>query len=320
MNQKETVINVKNLGIGVYTEQGNIQLTENINFSLKKGEVYALVGESGCGKSITAFSLMGLLPDNGYYHSGSIQFQSHEIINNHEQALMKLRGKEIAMIFQEPAAAMNPLMTIRDHMLEVFVNHGLKKDEQACSEMLTLTGINDVPRVMKSYPHELSGGMLQRVMISMALLLKPKVIIADEPTTALDVTIQAQIMELLCKLQRDINCTVLLITHNINLVAQYAQRVAVMYAGRIVEEGRVQDVLDSTRHPYTKALLEALPQLTEESSLPKPIKGSVPSPHNYVAGCRFADRCSEKSHECSYAQRTIQLTESHSVQCSEVRL
>lgn len=309
----DIVLKVEDLSIGFASEEaagtaGSAAATENVtaitdclNFELRRGEVLGLVGESGCGKTVTALALLRLLPSpGGRILNGRIQFQGRDILQLEHDELRKLRGSEISMIFQEPSAALNPLMTIEGQLFEVFAYHdlteapGIASPEQRIRELLNRVGFADPDRILKSYPHQLSGGMLQRVVIAMALLLKPAIVIADEPTTALDVTVQAQIMELLVELQREEGTSVLLITHNLGLIAQYAERLAVMYAGRIVEDAPVEEFLAQAHHPYSQGLLAALPDVTQQKRL-QPIDGQVPRPADYDDGCRFRDRCHRRS-------------------------
>ena len=297
-----------------------LQVTDRVSFEINAGEFFALVGESGCGKSVTAMGILRLLPWPGaqivegsvMYYAGASDAgkdcaegslvgkdcASIDLAKLPLPELQKIRGSEIACIFQEPMQALNPVVTIKKQLLEVF-KFGVKADASkdstdplaAIREMLTLAGFNDPDRVLNAYPHELSGGMLQRVCIVMALLPKPKLIIADEPTTALDVTVQAQVLAVLKDMANRTGTAVLLITHNMGIVSQYADRVAVMYAGRIVECGPVRDVIDNPMHPYTQGLLAAIPENHSDMRNLRSIPGSVPHARDFVAGCRFADRC-----------------------------
>ena len=276
-----------------------LQVTDRVSFEINAGEFFALVGESGCGKSVTALGILRLLPWPGaQIVEGSVMYSAVDLTKLPLTELQKIRGSEIACIFQEPMQALNPVVTIKKQLLEVFkfcVKADAGKDcadpLAAIREMLTLAGFNDPDRVLNAYPHELSGGMLQRVCIVMALLPKPRLIIADEPTTALDVTVQAQVLSVLKDMANRTGTAVLLITHNMGIVSQYADRVAVMYAGRIVECGPVRDVIDNPMHPYTQGLLAAIPENHSDMRTMKSIPGSVPHPRDFVAGCRFADRC-----------------------------
>ena len=277
-----------------------LQVTDKVSFEIAAGEFFALVGESGCGKSVTAMSILRLLPQpSARIVEGSVLYRSGDDASPIDLAkmpladLQKVRGSEIACIFQEPMQALNPVLTIKKQLLEVFKFCKRSKGGfmSVIREQLTLAGFKDVERVLNSYPHELSGGMLQRVCIVMALLSKPKLIIADEPTTALDVTVQAQVLAVLKDMANRTGTAVLLITHNMGIVSQYADRVAVMYAGRIVETGDVRDVIDNPMHPYTQGLLAAIPENHSDMRTMKSIPGSVPHPRDFAKGCRFADRC-----------------------------
>ena len=296
-----------------------LQVTDRVSFDIHAGEFFALVGESGCGKSVTAMSVLRLLPyPSARIVNGSVLFRSgvESLENKNDDAvlidlaklslgeLQKIRGSEIACIFQEPMQALNPVITIKKQLLEVFRFCGCSSEDglSTIQSMLLQAGFKDPNRVLDSYPHELSGGMLQRVCIVMALLSKPKLIIADEPTTALDVTVQAQVLAVLKDMAESAGTAVLLITHNMGIVSQYADRVAVMYAGRIVEMGAVRDVIDNPMHPYTRGLLAAIPENHRDMRTMKSIPGSVPHPKDFVQGCRFADRCEK----CAQADSALQ--------------
>ena len=281
-----------------------LQVTDKVSFDIYPGEFFALVGESGCGKSVTAMSILRLLPQpSARIVEGSVLYGAAgeegrdaalDLAKLPLADLQKIRGSEIACIFQEPMQALNPVVTIKKQLLEVFRYCAKKEsgsEEKAIREMLALAGFKDIDRVLDAYPHELSGGMLQRVCIVMALLPKPKIIIADEPTTALDVTVQAQVLAVLKDMAGRTGTAVLLITHNMGIVSQYADRVAVMYAGRIVESGPVRDVIDAPMHPYTQGLLAAIPESHGDMRTMKSIPGSVPHARDFAKGCRFADRC-----------------------------
>lgn len=299
-----------------------VQVTDRVSFDIYPGEFFALVGESGCGKSVTAMSILRLLPyPSAKIVSGEVVFKARgarceesciDLTKISLDELQKVRGSEIACIFQEPMQALNPVVTIKKQLLEVFkfgVSDCENGDTESCEncakeplaiirEQLLAAGFKDPDRVLDSYPHELSGGMLQRVCIVMALLPKPKLIIADEPTTALDVTVQAQVLKVLKDMAEKTGTAVLLITHNMGIVSEYAHRVAVMYAGRIVECGPVREVIKSPMHPYTQGLLAAIPESHSDLRTLVSIPGSVPHPKDFVAGCRFADRCSHCCAEC----------------------
>lgn len=311
-----------------------LQVTDRVSFDIFPGEFFALVGESGCGKSVTAMSILRLLPwPSAKIVNGEILFdamaqdsrdaddgKARDLVKLPLKDLQSVRGSEIACIFQEPMQALNPVVTIKKQLLEVFKFGAVSKSAQSKNaqskqdsapsrgaqndlldlirEQLRLAGFTDPDRVLNSYPHELSGGMLQRVCIVMALLPKPKLIIADEPTTALDVTVQAQVLAVLKDMAEKTGTAVLLITHNMGIVSQYAHRVAVMYAGRIVEEGPVREVINHPMHPYTQGLLAAIPESHSDLRTLASIPGSVPHPKDFAKGCRFADRCSHCADEC----------------------
>ncbi|NLO23902.1 MAG: ABC transporter ATP-binding protein [Fibrobacter sp.] len=274
-----------------------LAVTDRVSFSIKPGEFFALVGESGCGKSVTAMSILRLLPVPSAKITGEVLFENKNLLTLALSEMQKIRGTSITTIFQEPMQALNPVLTIGKQLLEV-----LRKDknnrENRIKKYLHLAGLSDVERVMNAYPHELSGGMLQRVCIVMALLNKPRLIIADEPTTALDVTVQAQIMDLLKKMALETHTAVLLITHNMGLVAQYANSVAVMYAGRIVEMGPVKKVINSPLHPYTQGLLAAIPRGERGVQSIQSIPGNVPAPKDFIDTCRFSPRCAYYEKKC----------------------
>lgn len=297
------ILSVRDLSVAFGSSP--LQVTDCVSFDIQEGEFFALVGESGCGKSVTAMSILRLLPQpSAKIINGDVWFCSAEsqidLSKIPLKELQKIRGSEIACIFQEPMQALNPVLTIKKQLLEIFrfgaarICDGKNNRDDALAiirQQLLAAGFKDPERVLDSYPHELSGGMLQRVCIVMALLSKPKLIIADEPTTALDVTVQAQVLAVLKQMAQETGTAVLLITHNMGIVSQYADRVAVMYAGRIVESGSVRQVISNPLHPYTQGLLAAIPDNHEDMGTMKAISGSVPHPKDFVSGCRFADRC-----------------------------
>jgi oligopeptide/dipeptide ABC transporter ATP-binding protein len=290
------LLEVADLHVGFHTEAGFLKAVDGVSFGIAPGRTMGLVGESGCGKSVTASSVLRLVPSPpGEITGGAVHFQGTDLLQLPAEALSAYRGQEIAMIFQDPMTSLNPVFTVEKQMAEVLrLRFGMdRRTARARSaEMLRTVGIGDAEARLTSYPHELSGGMKQRVMIAMALLCEPKVLIADEPTTALDVTVQAQILQLVRELQERTGTAVLFITHDMGVVAEMSDEVAVMYAGRIVEEGDVVEIFERSRHPYTAGLLRSIPREGQgrKTELPT-IEGMVPSMLTPPAGCRFADRC-----------------------------
>jgi peptide/nickel transport system ATP-binding protein len=297
----DSVLEVDDLRVYFYTEEGEIRAVDGVSFSMGRGRVTALVGESGCGKSVTSYSVLRLIQKPGKLMGGTITFhpQSGESVNvtglsERSEALFNLRGGKISMIFQEPMTALSPVHTIGNQICEAILLHqDVSKEEarQKAIDMLSKVGIPGAERRIDQYPFEMSGGMRQRVVIAMALVCNPEILIADEPTTALDVTIQAQIMGLIKGLQRDLGTSTLLITHDLGVVAQLADDVAVMYLGRIVERGSVREIMKTPRHPYTQALLRSLPSMAMDKARLPSIKGSVPSLTEIPLGCPFHPRC-----------------------------
>jgi peptide/nickel transport system ATP-binding protein len=312
----EPLLRVENLSLGFRQEGRVVPVTDAVSFEIAAGEVFGLAGESGCGKTVTCLGLLRLLPAaTAVVLSGRAWYRGRDLLRMSAEEMRAVRGAEISMIFQEPSAALNPLLPVRAQLRLPFRHHAWKGDPDArIRDLLARVGFADPDRVLRSYPHELSGGMLQRVMIAHALLLEPCLILADEPTTALDVTIQAQILDLLADLQHETGVGVLLITHNLNLIAQYADRAAVMYAGRVVEQGPAEALLNAPRHPYARGLLDALPNL-ETARVPQPIPGSVPPPDQYPAGCRFHDRCPRVFEPCVLDPAWTQVGPDHGVAC-----
>jgi oligopeptide/dipeptide ABC transporter ATP-binding protein len=283
------------LSIAFNTDRGQIRPVRDVAFSIYPGQTVALVGESGCGKSVTSLSILRLIPEPpGKILGGQIFFEGRDLLRLRENEMRSVRGKEIAMIFQEPMTSLNPVYTIGDQIAEAVVLHQHVNQEQAyaiAEDALHDVGIADPRRRLGEYPHQMSGGMRQRVMIAMALSCKPKLLIADEPTTALDVTIQAQILELLRKLQRERGMSILLITHDLGVVAENADVVAVMYASRIVEVATVEELFDRPQHPYTEGLFRSIPKLGHAKDRLETIPGQVPNPARFPSGCKFHTRC-----------------------------
>ena len=299
---KETVLQVKNLKTYFYTEEGMVPAVDGLDFELGKGETLAIVGESGCGKSVTSLSVLRIVPTPpGKILDGEILYKGEDLLKKSEREMRAIRGTEISMIFQEPLTSLNPVFTIGKQITDILRMHqGMNKKQayEKAVEMLAKVRIPSPEKVVNDYPHQLSGGMRQRVMIAMALACNPGILIADEPTTALDVTIQAQIMHLLCDLKKDRDTSIILITHDLGVVAQIAENVMVMYAGQAVEYADVKSIFKEPLHPYTKGLLKSLPVLGEEKDELYSIKGNIPSPKDYPQGCRFSPRCDQACEKC----------------------
>ncbi len=291
----EYLVDIKNERLSFFTPAGEVKALNDVSIRIKEGEVLGIVGESGSGKSVTAYSLMGLTAHPGKLMGGTLNFSGHEIENMTEKDMRKIRGKEISIIFQDPMTSLNPVYTIGNQIMEVIKLHTDKtKDEvkARAKELLELVGINEPEKRLKQYPHELSGGMRQRVMIAIALACEPKLLIADEPTTALDVTIQAQILELMMELKDKLNMGIIMITHDLGIVARMCDKIAVMYAGRIVEYGTTDEIFYETKHEYTKGLLRSIPRLdAEKHERLIPIEGVPVDLLNPPKGCAFAPRC-----------------------------
>ena len=289
----EKILDIKDERLSFFTPAGEVKALNGVSFTMNQGDVLGVVGESGSGKSVTAYSVMGLTAYPGKLVGGKVWFNGHEIENMKEKDFRKIRGNEVSIIFQDPMTSLNPVYTIGNQIVEVIRLHTDKNKADAwarAKELLELVGINEPEKRLKQYPHELSGGMRQRVMIAIALACEPKLLIADEPTTALDVTIQAQILQLIRDLQKELGMSVIYITHDLGVVANVADRVAVMYAGQIVEYGTVEEIFYDAWHPYTWALLQALPQLgTKGEALPT-IDGTPPNLFNEIKGDAFAPR------------------------------
>jgi oligopeptide transport system ATP-binding protein len=293
--KNNSLLSIKNLSTHFYTEQGLVKAVQDVSFDIAAGKTLAVVGESGCGKSVTALSVMRLIPwPPGKIVAGTITFDGQSLLGKTEAQMRHIRGNDIAMIFQEPMTSLNPVFTVGNQIVEAVKLHQHKGGSEAhdiAVEMMHKVGIADPERRVNEYPHQMSGGMRQRVMIAMALCCDPKLLIADEPTTALDVTIQAQILELLRDLQRTHNMSVMLITHDLGVVAENADDVVVMYASRVAETAAVGPLFENPLHPYTQGLLKSLPRLGAKKDRLDVIPGSVPSPVNFPSGCKFHPRC-----------------------------
>ncbi len=317
----ERILEVKNLSTGFRTERGLLKAIDGVSFYVEKGEILGVVGESGCGKSVTSQTILRLY-DEKYTakHDGEVIFDGKDILHIPEKEMEKIRGNSISMVFQDALSSLNPTFTVGYQLRETLMIHqGVNKKEadEKAVEMLRLVGIPAPERRIKQYPHELSGGMRQRVMIAIALSCRPKLLIADEPTTALDVTIQAQIMDLIVDLNRQLDMGVMLITHDLGVVAETCKRVVVMYLGQIVEEAAVEDIFDNPKHPYTWGLIKSIPRLDGDRNKPLPtIKGMVPLLNQIPEGCRFAERCPYATDRCRKEMpKLVSVSDAHRVRC-----
>lgn len=318
----DILLEVQNLKTRFKTDDGTFLAVDDVSFNVKKGQTLGIVGESGCGKSVTSLSIMRLIQKPGNIEAGKVLFKGQNLLELSEDKMRQIRGNEIAMIFQEPMTSLNPVYTIGDQIEEAILLHQKELNKvqarERAIEMLRKVGIPAPEKRFHEYPHQLSGGMRQRVMIAMAISCNPELLIADEPTTALDVTIQAQILDLMRKLQKDFNAGMILITHDLGVVAEMCNEVAVMYAGRVVEFGTVEDIFYRPKHPYTRGLLDSIPHFETGHKLDqlKTIKGMVPSLYNLPKGCRFADRCPYAQDDCRQAYpSTENLRGIHKVAC-----
>ena len=304
---QENLLEVKHLRTEFFSsKKSSVTAVDDVSFDIKKGEIVGLVGESGCGKSVTSLSIMQLLKDTpGKITNGEVIFQGHNLLDASKKEMLDIRGDKMSMIFQEPMSSLNPSMRIDKQMIEgIRLHTPLTKAEarKKAADILSQVGIPDPQRVLKNYPHQLSGGMSQRVMIAMAMSCEPDLLIADEPTTALDVTIQAQILELMKKIQQDKGMSILLITHDLGVVAEMCSRVIVMYAGKIVEEAPVEILFANPTHPYTQGLIASVPKLGSGVKVLPSIPGSVPDLSAMPKGCRFAPRCNYATEKCHQEQ------------------
>jgi oligopeptide/dipeptide ABC transporter ATP-binding protein len=321
---EDRLIEVNKLCTEFFTDDGVIRAVDNVSFSIKRGEVLGIVGESGCGKSVTALSIMRLVPSPpGRITQGVINFEGRNLIGLSDREYRHIRGNRIAMIFQDPMTSLNPVFTVGHQICEAIRVHQRLNKRQSLEksiEMLTKVGIPEPKRRMREYPHQFSGGMRQRAMIAMALSCEPELLIADEPTTALDVTIQAQILELMKQLRSRYGMTLMFITHDLGVIAENADNIMVMYAGKVVEKGDVYTIFDSPAHPYTQGLINSIPSVDEESAtqrgMLKTIPGIVPNLLGIPPGCRFRERCEFASERCSRVEPELtEIEEGHHVAC-----
>ena len=307
------LLEVSNLKTHFFTDDGVVKAVDGVSFSIKEGETFGLVGESGCGKSVTALSIIRLIPDPpGKIVDGTVHLEKENLLEKSEKEMQKVRGNKISMIFQEPMTSLDPVFTIGNGLIEVIQLHqGLNKEEtrKKAIDMLKIVGIPEPEKRMKEYPHQLSGGMRQRAMIAMALSCNPQLLIADEPTTALDVTIQAQILRLMDQLKEDFSAAVLLITHDLGVIAETCENVAVMYAGKIIEHGSVEAIFENPLHPYTVGLNKAIPRLDVDTEKLQIIEGTVPNLIEIPSGCKFHPRCPYAMDVCKKEEPTLKKRE-----------
>ncbi|MCI6227868.1 MAG: ABC transporter ATP-binding protein [Candidatus Faecousia sp.] len=313
------LLEVKDLHTSFYTPVGEVKAVNGVSFNLERGKVLGIVGESGSGKSVTAYSIMQILEKTGKIVSGSVKFDGQELVGIGEEGMKKIRGNKISIIFQDPMTSLNPTYTIGHQLMEAIMLHTPRNKQQAWDravEMLRLVNVNEPEKRMKQYPFEFSGGMRQRVMIAMALACEPDILIADEPTTALDVTIQAQILELMQSLQKELGMAIIMITHDLGVVAQLCDEVIVMYAGSICEQGTADEIFYNPRHEYTKGLMRSIPTLDSDGQRLHPITGTPIDLLNMPAGCPFAPRCDAAMKICLRQRcERMQINDNHQAAC-----
>ncbi|HBG08545.1 MAG: ABC transporter ATP-binding protein [Limnochordia bacterium] len=316
----DILLSVRDLKTYFYTDDGVVPAVDGVSFELERGGTLGIVGESGCGKSVTSLTVMGLVPQPpGKIEGGVIEFDGRDLLKLSEAEMRHIRGNEISMIFQEPMTSLNPVFTVGDQISEAIILHqGASKAEarKKAIEMLRLVGIPSPEQRIDDYPHQMSGGMRQRVMIAMALSCNPKLLIADEPTTALDVTIQAQILDLMRELRRELGTAIMMITHDLGVIAELVEKVVVMYTGRIVEAADTYSIFKNPKHPYTIGLLASIPRLDSDGSRLKAIPGTVPTPGNFPTGCGFHPRCAFATELCARKQPpSFNVGDDHYVAC-----
>ncbi|MEM1520154.1 MAG: ABC transporter ATP-binding protein [Candidatus Bathyarchaeia archaeon] len=315
---EETLLQVRNLSILYETPFGEVNATTGVTFNVNKGESVCLVGESGSGKSTVGLAIAMALPYNARVVSGEVLYRGVDLLRLKEEDRRRYSGREISIVFQDPAATLNPLFTVGEQITDVLVNNlGLAKEKavERARGFLEKVGLPDPDRIMRSFPHELSGGMLQRVNIAIATSTEPKILVADEPTTMLDVMLQAQILELFDKLRRDIGLTLVFITHNLGVASEVSDRIIVMYAGTVVEDGPVNEVISKPMHPYTVSLLDCVPRTHMKAKKLRSIPGSLPDLSRPLIGCPFADRCNEMMDKCKQMPPLVEIAPGHSVSC-----
>jgi len=315
----ETLLEIKNLRTTFHTYEGDVHAVDGVDLTIARGEAVGIVGESGCGKSVTSMSIMRLIPSPpGEIQADCLRLNDKDLLKLSNTEMCKVRGNEVSMIFQEPMTSLNPVFTIGDQIIETIQLHqGLKDDaaEKKALELLELVKIPAPKKRMKDFPHQLSGGMRQRIMIAIALACEPALLIADEPTTALDVTIQAQILDLLRQIQKELNMSIMMITHDLGVVAELVSRVVVMYAGVVVEEALVEDLFAAPLHPYTQGLLTSIPRVDQELEWLNVIPGVVPNPLKLPGGCRFHPRCSQCQDRCKAEEPSLIQKGNRQVRC-----
>jgi len=314
----DTLLNVKNLKLQFDTEAGIVQALDGVTFDIKKNEAVGIVGESGCGKTITSHAILRIYPFNAKITSGEILYKGHDLLDFSEKQMRKVRGANIALTFQDPMSSLNPVFTIADQLIDVIQLHKKCSPEEAreiAIEQMKKVGISDPETRIDEYPHQFSGGMRQRIILARAFALEPDLLIADEPTTALDVTIQAQVLEIIKNLREQYGMSLMLITHDLGVVAEITERVHVFYGGNVVESGLTKEVFQSPKHPYTKALISSIPSLAQDRTELDVIPGNVPQLINPPTGCRFNPRCVYKQDKCEIDKPELQIYDTRKVAC-----